>query len=284
MDVVQISTPGVKNYDEGKDNERDEADTLLKERTLKVQEKITKTLKSASQQEKTKVQKHVNSPLNAKTILLFLSSSEHKALLVLADKEQLTITVEMPADFSSYWKVLYFIKSGPGSKRLETNPAAGSEDIIQDLTFCELSQEPLQHLEMLIREIYLPLIGNPANQSGIGEVQAKEIQEMLHGFLANVSITLGQTEGRTCLPLPVVDFTGPITSKDKIHFLEGAVISWTKQIKRILKQDPEKLLKHGSNPTPDKEIEFWKSKAANLNSIFTQLQGKKYDSMWTSPK
>ena len=42
---------------------------------------------------------------------------------------------------------------------------------------------------------------------------------------------------------------------------------WTKQIKNVLKLDPDGLLKQGMHPTPDMEIEFWKSKAANLNAV-----------------
>lgn len=60
--------------------------------------------------------------------------------------------------------------------------------------------------------------------------------------------------------------------QDRVHLLEGAVITWTKQIKNVLKQDPESLLKAGLHPTPDVEIEFWRSKAGNLNAIFEQLQ------------
>ena len=53
------------------------------------------------------------------------------------------------------------------------------------------------------------------------------------------------------------------------------MITWTKQIRNVLKQDPEQLLKQGLHPTPNVEIEFWKNKAANLNSIFEQLQGER---------
>ena len=48
----------------------------------------------------------------------------------------------------------------------------------------------------------------------------------------------------------------------KISLLEGSIVIWTKQIKNVLKQDPEELLKQGLHPTPDAEIEFWKLKAA----------------------
>ena len=105
---------------------------------------------------------------------------------------------------------------------------------------------------------------------------SKEVMDRLHGFLAHVSITLGQTQGKTCLPLPPDDaFSSNISTKDRIHLLEGAVITWTKQIKNVLKQDPEGLLKAGLHPTPDKEVEFWKDKASNLNAIFEQLQSER---------
>jgi len=47
----------------------------------------------------------------------------------------------------------------------------------------------------------------------------------------------------------------------------GAIITWTKQIKNVLKQDPESALKNGNHPDPLTEIDFWKSKSENLNSI-----------------
>ncbi|RYY38441.1 hypothetical protein EON62_00435 [archaeon] len=46
-------------------------------------------------------------------------------------------------------------------------------------------------------------------------------------------------------------------------------------LQNVLKQDPESLLKAGLHPTPDVEIEFWKTKAGNLNAIFEQLQSER---------
>ena len=63
--------------------------------------------------------------------------------------------------------------------------------------------------------------------------------------------------------------------QNRISFLEAAITTWTKQIKNVLNQDPESQLKRGFHPTPEVEIEFWKSKANNLNSVFDQLQGEK---------
>ena len=46
------------------------------------------------------------------------------------------------------------------------------------------------------------------------------------------------------------------------------------QIKGILKQDPETALKSG-HPGPEVELEFWRNKAENLNSLHVQLSGEK---------
>jgi dynein heavy chain len=60
--------------------------------------------------------------------------------------------------------------------------------------------------------------------------------------------------------------------KDKAHVFESSIITWTKQIKNVLKLEPEQALKQGNNPGPLTEIQFWENKAANLNSIKTQLE------------
>lgn len=97
--------------------------------------------------------------------------------------------------------------------------------------------------------------------------------DRFHSFLAHIYVTIGQVKGRTLLPLPPNDVTSSekTSSKDKAHILEGAIITWTKQIKNVLKQDPESALKSGNNPEPTVEIEFWKNKSDNLNSICEQL-------------
>jgi dynein heavy chain len=163
-------------------------------------------------------------------------------------------------------KALYFLK-------LKSGPLA-ADALGTDLLVNELGGEPLEHLEKVLGEVYLPLLSNPGNQEGWGEVASKEIMDRLHGFLASISITVGQTKGETCLPLPPLDasMAASMSTKDRTHLLEGAVITWTKQIKAVLKQDPESLLKAGLHPTPDVEIDFWKTKAGNLNAIFDQLQ------------
>ncbi|CAK4109520.1 unnamed protein product [Aphanomyces euteiches] len=156
-----------------------------------------------------------------------------------------------------------------------------SKNILHDVLVSEVGTSTLEHLEKLISEIYLPIFSNPSNQEGWGEVASKEVVDKFHSYMATVSIITGAIKGETCLPLPPVD-SNSANLKNKISLLEGSIVTWTKQIKNVLKQDPEELLKQGLNPTPDAEIEFWKLKAANLNSIFGQLQSKRVRKILTA--
>lgn len=95
-------------------------------------------------------------------------------------------------------------------------------------------------------------------------------------------VTLGNIKGQTLLPLPP-SATVPVPSaepslkdQDKIHILESAIVTWTKQIKAVLKSDPDAPLKvAGQYPGPMAEVNFWGERAANLNSIHEQLTGEK---------
>ncbi len=65
-------------------------------------------------------------------------------------------------------------------------------------------------------------------------------------------VTLGQMKGQTLLPLPpqaTVPTLQPdhslasLADQDKVHILESAIVTWTKQIKNVLKADPDAPLK-----------------------------------------
>eukprot|EP01041_Mallomonas_annulata_P000386 gene386-700_t len=166
-------------------------------------------------------------------------------------------------------KVLLFVKLNKCTLRGDNMP--------KNLIVTELGgPSPFEHLELLANEIFLPILSNPQNQAQWGEVPTREIMDRFHNFLSSTTILCGQIKGETRLPMPPIDLSGgPSTGKNRISLLEGAIITWTKQIRSVLKQDPEFQLKQGLHPTPDVEIEFWKNKAGNLNSIFEQLQGPK---------
>ena len=152
------------------------------------------------------------------------------------------------------------------------------EKISELLGFMELSKNALENMSLTCQEVFLPVLANPANQQGWSDLVSKDlIENKFHNFLSTIYVTIGEVKGRTMLPIPPQETTTSdrISSKDKAHVLEGAVITWTKQIKNVLKQDPETALKQGQDPGPLVEIDFWNNKAENLNSIHQQLQSEK---------
>jgi dynein heavy chain len=113
------------------------------------------------------------------------------------------------------------------------------------------------------------VLGNPLNQVGWSDLVSKDLMDKFHSFLAYTVVTIGLVQGQTVLPLPQSDVTSSdrTSSKDKSIVLENAIIQWSRQIKHVLKQDPENALKMGNHPDPNVELEFWRNKSENLNSI-----------------
>jgi dynein heavy chain, axonemal len=156
-----------------------------------------------------------------------------------------------------------------------------------EILYGDLSVSVMEHMSAMARRIYNPFISQKSSEQTWSDAIMKEVRDHFDAFVSNLQITQGHTQGFTCLPLPhasVMPEEQEIveTGNDEldqqfrnIHVLEGALILWTKQIKNVLRLDPEYLFLNNAHPGPLNEIDFWKSKARHLNSIFDQLQSKK---------
>ena len=61
-----------------------------------------------------------------------------------------------------------------------------------------------------------------------------------------------------------------------MHFLEGALIMWTLQIKELMAQAPSLLFGNADDhPAPVEIVRFWEHKAINLNLVWDQLEGRR---------
>ena len=167
-------------------------------------------------------------------------------------------------------RCFYYLKIRPGS--------LGSETYRSQVLAGDLNKDVLRHLTDVSKQIYMPLLCNPRNQQNWSEIVAKDVMERLHTFMANLQITVGQVDGYTRLPLPPAEDLDTTfrytTNKERVHVLEGCLVTWTRQIKVVLKQDPEQLLKRGEHPGPLSEIQFWRQQSTDLNAIFRQLQSE----------
>mmetsp|Transcript_13737 Transcript_13737/g.31794 ORF Transcript_13737/g.31794 Transcript_13737/m.31794 type:complete len:4493 (-) Transcript_13737:49-13527(-) len=209
-----------------------------------------------------------------KAMLDFFDSSDKRTLFIYqgAKADELCCGTFAPAPSLLKKKSLYFCKDNGVSKVTEAT-------MRKVITEGEFGHVPLQALLDVAQEVYFPILTNGKNQEGWPEVISKEVTENLHKFLANLYVTIGHTKGRTLLPLPPSEPSTTIEKaardKDRVHVLESAVVMWTRQIKNVLKMDPEALLKAGQNSGPQVELEFWYNKAQNLNSIHEQLSGER---------
>ena len=65
--------------------------------------------------------------------------------------------------------------------------------------------------------------------------------------------------------------------RNSIHQIEGVIIGWSHQIHDVLKRKSAQPLLEGLNPEPMVEIDFWESRARNLECIFDQVDdSRKY--------
>ena len=144
-----------------------------------------------------------------------------------------------------------------------------------------MSPKLMENMFSVFQDVYLPILSNPKNQEGWPEVMSREVLELFHRMIARVYVGLGQSQGKTLLPLPPSDMlVSDRTSRDKdrVHVLETAVVTWTSQIKSVLKNDPEAALAaamaKGEYPGPKFGLEFWQHKEANLRLITQQLESE----------
>jgi len=150
------------------------------------------------------------------------------------------------------------------------------ENFNNEVAFIEIYKNPLECLSNVAQEGFFPVLSSQENQSNWSEMVSKDLLENLNGFLSELYMVIGEVNGRTQLPLPIQDDTlQAMNNKERAHILETAIITWQKQIKTVLSQDPESLLKQGQDPNPMKEIEFWQNKSRNLHHILNQINSER---------
>lgn len=191
---------------------------------------------------------------------------EHLIVLQGGSADSCVLQVECPKPEKFRRKGLYILK-------LTSDPIT-TKNITKDVVFLEMTRNILEHLYDMFYEVMAPVLQNPNNQQGWTDLVTKDLMEKFNNYVAQVFVMMGLMKGKTMLPLPSSKLTSSDTTpdKDKAHIFESSIITWTKQIKNVLKLEPEQALKSGGDPGPQTELDFWEKKAENLNSIYGQLQ------------
>ncbi|CAJ1396873.1 unnamed protein product [Effrenium voratum] len=211
---------------------------------------------------------------SSRTLDTFLNEVEVPAAFfhLSANGDSCSTSTELPTAGQMKKKVLALVRS---KHEVEIEIGPGKRPVV----FVELAKGIMDLINSYCHSVYLSVLMNPANQRGWSDLISRDLIDKFHSFLATLHVTVGLMKGQTLLPLPpreaVQDGAGQgkanAASKDRVHVLEGAVITWTKQVRYVLKQEPEHVFREG-NPQPDAELQFWRNRANNLNSIHMQLQ------------
>ncbi|KAF2900340.1 hypothetical protein ILUMI_05842 [Ignelater luminosus] len=165
------------------------------------------------------------------------------------------------------------------------------ENFREILLFGDMSPKPVEELAVLIEEVFVPLLTNPANQQGWPKVVADDVLKHVYAFRNNVYQIKGALRSQTLLPMPAgteriydaemmfQDSGGTEIDLQLKTAIEAAVIQWASLCGDILQQSSTAAFAGGANPTPLVEIDFWNARLKNLECIYDQLRDPRVKKM-----
>ncbi|KAF7257965.1 hypothetical protein EG68_04627 [Paragonimus skrjabini miyazakii] len=211
-------------------------------------------------------------------IINFFEKSDITELFVVASAAgTLQAQYECPAGIKS--KACFFMKKEKASIKKDAV-------VNKLLVYGDLSHNPLEHFSALVDEFVIPVLTNKKNYVSWPDVVYDDIIKHAHELKRQTDIILGQSKGKTLLPLLVDSERSKELSKDSskiskslVYSIESLVIAWSHQIHKALLKDSAQPLLDGLHPSPLVEMDFWKAKTANLENIFDQLNSPKVRQM-----
>ena len=101
-----------------------------------------------------------------------------------------------------------------------------------------MTKNVLDHLYLMTNEVLGPVMQSLNNQQGWTDIVTKDLMDHFNAYISQVYIMIGLNKWRIMLPLPnnkLINSNG--FDKNKAHMFEGCIITWTKQIKNVLKME-----------------------------------------------
>nr|XP_022320176.1 dynein beta chain, flagellar outer arm-like isoform X6 [Crassostrea virginica] len=197
----------------------------------------------------------------------FINNEDVRKLFVYNKEKQIIASLIPPFDLK--YKSIFFLKCNAGTKLTK-------ENIGNEVFYIDCTNIPLEHLELVIREVYLPLMCTNQGKIATG---GDKVMDILHRLMSVVEVSQGHVEGRIILSLPSIEVLAEAAATPNrrgavLHVLETTVLAWIKQIKGVLKHDPIADLFHhyGPEPGPLDEVKMWERQLGRLHSILRQLE------------
>jgi dynein heavy chain len=207
---------------------------------------------------------------NRHSFLEFCNNEDVRRLFIFTREPKNTLVASLNPPTGVRTKAVFFLKTNQASKLTKDN-------IKTDVVYTDCDTTALAQLDLLAREVYLPLLCTDGMLT-YGGVSADKLMDILHRMMGNVEVTEGHVEGDIILPLPSIEVLAeaavlPTRRTAVIHVLESSVIGWIKQIKLLLKHEPlvDLRQKAGPRPLPLDEVAMWRARQVQLQSINAQL-------------
>ncbi|XP_051576917.1 dynein axonemal heavy chain 11 [Myxocyprinus asiaticus] len=216
----------------------------------------------------------------------FVNLEKHKTYFTMFFESRITLlffsltasnglTVSTEACPLSKHKEVYILK--------KENVPILPENCRGSVLFGVLSPTVLPQLSDTMEKVCLPLLSNKKNHLMWPNSVSQDVKKHIENLQSKVSVVTGELYGKTILPIPAIQEwiehcqEATVTLQDShnravIHAIESMVISWTHMIHKVLRVDSAELIKKGLNPGPKAELDFWRSRKTNIQSIHEQLQ------------
>ncbi|XP_064650622.1 uncharacterized protein LOC135502065 isoform X3 [Lineus longissimus] len=203
----------------------------------------------------------------------FMNNEDVRRLFVfIVPPRNIVASLHPPPELKS--KSIFFLKTGNGTKLTKDNMS-------DEVYYMDCSESTLQHIDLLTREVFLPMLCVDQNVAINAGVNSDKLMDILHRLMGTVETTEGHLKGEIVLSLPSIEVLAEAADAVNrrvavLHVLESTVISWIKQIKGVLKHDPVADLNRlsGKHPGPLDEVNLWQERLEKLQSINAQLDSQ----------
>jgi dynein heavy chain, axonemal len=131
-------------------------------------------------------------------------------------------------------------------------------------------KDPLLSLQASMQSVFAPVI---FNSSSWPDTIRKDLHAATHKFLSVLVQRVNAKHGDTILYLPKIDSSADpneaARDNELVQLLETCAIHATRQVKDVLNKQDD--LSRSGTGGPLAEIEFWRSRSADLSRIRTQM-------------
>lgn len=165
-----------------------------------------------------------------------------------------------------------------------TNPKGVYErSIDSDVTCGEVSGSALDSYRAIMSELYVPIIQEQQQWGKVSQEHTTEFRSSAQKFGSMLGEAVAIVTGGIELRKPEQSFVDQYELKpaslnaaaadhSALREFDDCVTEWCKETESLLAQTNR--IKDGEEPGPDTELEYWRTRMSNFNSITEQLKTK----------